>query len=59
MPQKKICKEVRRHRAELWEVQKCIKGARESWLHKLAKDRLRAEGIKDWEKKLKHMKCLA
>jgi hypothetical protein len=38
-------------RKELWNAQKAAEDEREKWIEKLAQDRTRAAGDKDWERK--------
>ncbi|KAL7552549.1 hypothetical protein ACHAWF_016169 [Thalassiosira exigua] len=54
-PVKDLRREVCRQRKELWEIQKQAEDKRYQWLEEVAKDRARAEGDPDWEKKLKDM----
>ncbi|KAL7551610.1 hypothetical protein ACHAWF_018082 [Thalassiosira exigua] len=56
---KELRREVRRQRMELWEVQKQAESKRHQWLEEVAKDRARAEGDPDWERKLKDMARVA
>ncbi|KAL3796822.1 hypothetical protein ACHAWO_002060 [Cyclotella atomus] len=53
---KQLRQEVYKKRQDLWAVQKECKDRRAQWLQMLAKDRTRAAGDADWEKKMKSMK---